>query len=230
MNSGSHSQFARRSFLAGATAAGLLALPGCSSLGGFSMVEAVRRLLTISSQGAFARLTANGGFWDNSLARLDLPDVFGTRGSVLQSILASAVFKDRLQHQLNIVAEDGARRAAPIVTETVRTIGFDNAVALVRGGPTAATEFLRGNMAGSLVEAMVPALGQGLRVASDPIVGQAIAALTGVDLNSVSRSLSVKADNSIWGEIGREEASIRANPQRTNDPVLIGVFGLASRI
>ncbi len=230
MNTGSNPNIARRTFLAGATGAGVLALSGCTSLGGFSMVEAVRRLLTVSSQGALGRLTAPGGFWDNQLARLDLPDVFGSRGSVAQTILTSAIFKDRLQQQLNIVAEDGARRAAPVVTETVRTIGIDNAVALVRGGPTAATEFLRGNMAGSLVEAMVPALGQGLRAASDPIVGQAIAALTGIDLTGVSRQLSVKADTAIWGEIGREEASIRANPQRTNDPVLIGVFGLASRI
>jgi len=219
-----NSSIARRNFLAGAAATSLLALPGCASMGGFSMIEAVRRLLTLSTQGALARLMASGGFWDNSLARLDLPDVFGSRGGVLQGILSSALFKDRLQHQLNIVAEDGARRAAPIVAETVRTIGIANAVALIRGGPTAATGFLRDAMAGSLIPAMLPALGDGLRIARDPIVGQAIAALSGVDVNGVVGSLSEKADAAIWGEIGREEASIRANPERTNDPVLIGVL------
>ncbi|MFM5907717.1 MAG: DUF4197 family protein [Novosphingobium sp.] len=40
----------------------------------------------------------------------------------------------------------------------------------------------------------------------------------------VARQLSEQADNAIWGEIGREEAYIRANPESTNDPVLIGVF------
>ena len=54
---------ARRTFLAGTAAAGLLALPGCQSLGGISMVDAIRRLLTLSSQAAFAQLTAPGGFW-----------------------------------------------------------------------------------------------------------------------------------------------------------------------
>ena len=36
------SPLARRNFLAGAAATSLLALPGCASMGGFSMVEAVR--------------------------------------------------------------------------------------------------------------------------------------------------------------------------------------------
>jgi hypothetical protein len=218
------SSLARRSFMAGAAAAGLLGLAGCASMGGISLVDAVRRLLERSSAGAFARLTANGGFWDNQLARLDLPDVFGSRGNVLQSILTSALFKERLQRSLNHVAEAGARRAAPIVAETVRNIGVDNAVALIRGGPTAATGFLRSAMAGSLIDAMVPALGDGLRLASDPIVGQALAGLTGVDLTGVARALSLKADDAIWGEIGREEAAIRANPESTNDALLIAAL------
>ena len=215
---------ARRQFLAGAAAAGLMALPGCATLGSLSLVDAIRRLLTRSTRNALARLVAPGGFYDNELARLDLPDVFGSRGGVLQNILTSAVFKTRLQRSFNRVAEDGARRAAPILADTVRTIGIDNALALIRGGPNAATGFLRSAMAGSLIEAMVPALGDGLRIADDPLVGQAIAALTGIDVTGVARSLSGRVDEVIWGEIGREEAAIRANPEATRDAVLIAAL------
>ena len=214
----------RRTFLAGAAATGVLALSACDSLPALSLTEAMRRLLTRASQAAFARLTAPGGFYDNELARLDLADVFGSRGGVLQSILTSAVFKTRLQREFNHIAERGARRAAPLVADAVRTIGINNAVDLIRGGPTAATGFLRGAMAGSLIDAMVPELGQGLRLASDPVVGQAIAALTGVDVTGVARSLSVRAEEAIWGEIGRQEADIRAHPESTNDAVLIGAL------
>ena len=45
--------------LAGSTA---LALPGCSTLGGFSLTDAVRRMLFLSSERAFARLTTDGGY------------------------------------------------------------------------------------------------------------------------------------------------------------------------
>lgn len=222
----STSILARRGFLAGGAALAVATLPGCTSMGGFSLTEAIRRLLMLSAENAFARLTAPGGFWDSQVARLALPEVFGSRGGVLERILTSGPVRDRLQRELNYVAEAGASRAAPIVAETVRTIGIQNAVDLVRGGPSAASLFLRQSMAGSLVEVMLPALGDGLRVARDPIVGQALAALTGVDVGKVSYQLSVQADEAIWGEIGRQEAEIRAHPESTRDPVLIGVFGM----
>ena len=123
-----------------------------------------------------------------------------------------------------------ARGAAPIVADTVRTIGFANAVELIRGGPTAATGFLRQEMGTRLIDAMLPDVGQGLRLASDPIVGQALAALTGVDVPQVARSFTSKVDDVIWNEIGNEEEAIRANPQATRDPLIIGAFGVGSRL
>lgn len=215
---------ARRGFLAGSLTAGIVMLPGCSSLGGFSMVEAIQRLLTISSQRAFARLTAPGGFWDSEVARFDLPELFSTGGGTLRSLLTSSLFKSQLQRQLNLLAEKGAERAAPVVFEAVRSTSFSDAIGLVRGGPTAATTFLRSRMGPALINAMIPGLSDALRVASDPVLGQAIRALSGVDLGSVAQAVAIRADNSIWYQIGAEETAIRANPQSTNDPLLIGVF------
>lgn len=217
--------FGRRGFIAGAaTATGLLALPGCATLGDLSYVSAIRKLLTLSSQSAFSRLTAADGFWDSSVARINLPQLFGGRGSVVQGILRSDPFKNQLQKRLNNVAEDGARRAAPVVADTVRTIGIENAVAILRGGPTAATTFLRGEMGPALVNAMIPALGDAMRVADDPILSKAISALAGVNITDAAHALALEADNAIWYEIGASEAEIRENPDSTNDPVLIGAL------
>ena len=216
----------RRTLLAGSAATAMLLLPGCQTLERINLVEAIRRLLLLSAQRAFAMLTAPGGFWDRSVTRLALPDVFDNRGTVLERILTSALVKDRLQREFNHVAEDGARRAAPAVADAVQIIGVDNALALLRGGPSAATDFLRGQMGRRLVEVMVPALGDGLRVASDPVVGQALNALTGVDLAGVATRFAYDVDNAIWGEIGRQEGAIRADPVATNDPLLIAAFKL----
>ncbi len=216
----------RRSLLAGTAATAVLLLPGCQSLERINLVEAIRRLLLLSAQRAFAMLTAPGGFWDRSVTRLALPDVFNGRGMVLERILTSAIVKERLQREFNHVAEDGARRAAPAVADAVQLIGVENALAILRGGPTAATDLLRGNMGRRLVEVMVPALGDGLRVASDPVVAQALNALTGVDLSGVASRFALDVDNAIWGEIGRQEGAIRADPASTNDPLLIAAFKL----
>jgi len=220
--------FHRRKFLAGlGVAGGALMLPGCTSgFGGFSMTDAISRLLFLSTGRAFERMTSPGGFWDQQVATLGFDQFLGARGGVLNRILTSALFKDRLAHALAPIAFDAAERAAPVVADTVRTIGFANAVDLIRGGPTAATGFLRQEMGNRLIDAMVPQVGQGLRLANDPIVGQALAALTGVDVPQVARNFTARVDDVIWNEIGNEEAAIRANPQATRDPLIIGAFGV----
>jgi Protein of unknown function (DUF4197) len=214
----------RRRFLAGSAAAAVLALPACSSMGGISLTEAIRRLLVLSSERAFARLAAPGGYWDGAVDRIGLDRFLGARGDVLGKILTSRLFKDRLEDAVADIAVRGSYRVAPIVAESVRTIGIDNAAALIRGGPTAATEFLRASMAGGLVESMVPEVGEGLRLARDPLVGQVLAGLSGVDVGQVARRFSGEVDAAIWREIGVEESAIRADPESTRDPLLIGAL------
>ena len=115
------------------------------------------------------------------------------------------------------------------MTDAVRTIGIQNAIDLVRGGPTAATSFLRDSMGRSLVEAMVPELGDALRVAQDPLVAELVQGLAGVDLAGAVTRFAGTIDTTIWREIGAEEAAIRRNPQATRDPLIIGVFGAGAQ-
>ncbi len=218
----------RRHMLAGAGAGTLLlVLPGCATLPAFSLEEAIRRMLLLSSERAFARLTADGGYWDEAVANIGLNGFLGSRGDVLSRILTSALFKDRLNDAFADIAIEGSYRAAPIVADAVRTIGVRNALDLINGGPSAATGFLRGEMGGRLIDAMVPEVGEALRVSQEPLVGELLAALTGVDVGRVANSFADRIDNVIWTEIGVEEAAIRADPRATGDPVIIGAFGMA---
>lgn len=218
-----NSMVARRAFLAGTATTGLLLLPGCQSLGGFSMIDTIRRLLNVSSKNAFAKLTAPGGFWDSEVARFDLPELF-TGGGAIKTLLTSGPFRTGLQKGLNTVAEKGAERAAPVVYDAIKGVSIGDAVGILRGGPTAATSFLRAEMGPALINAMIPGLSDALRVSGDPVLGQAIRALSGVDVGQVAQSVANKADNSIWYQIGAEESAIRANPQSTNDPLLIAAL------
>ena len=221
----------RRLFLAGSlAAAATLALPGCATTGAYSFTEAIRRLLLLSSERAFGRMTAPGGFWDQQVAQIGLNRFFGNRGNVLANILTSTLFKSRMEEVVADVAVDASFRAAPVVADAVRTIGYANAIDLIRGGPTAASGFLRQQMGVALIDAMVPQVGQALRVAQDPLVGQLIAGLTGVDLGGMATTFARTVDDAIWSEIAREEAAIRADPAATRDPVLIGVFGANAAI
>jgi len=219
----------RRSLLAGAAGVGaVLLLPGCASIGGaFSLEEAVRRMLMLATDNAFARLTVPGGYWDEQVARIGLGNLMGTRGDVLSRILTSGLVKDRLEERFASFAIDASYRAAPVVTDAIRVVGFQNAIALVRGGPNAASSYLRQAVGTALLDAVVPELGDAIRVSRDPLLGQALNALTGVDVAAVANRVGSEVDNAIWGEIGREEAAIRADPRSTRDPAIMAVFGAA---
>jgi hypothetical protein len=69
-----------------------------------------------------------------------------------------------------------------------------------------------------------------MRVAGDPLVGQALNALTGVDTAQVATRFAARIDETIWREMGAEEAAIRANPAATNDPAIMAIFGASARL
>lgn len=209
--------------------AGALLLGGCMTYED-RVTNVIERLLLLSSERAFARLTAPGGFWDEQVAAIGLDTMLGARGSVLANILTSGLIKARVEREFAGFAIDASERAAPVIYDTIELIGVRNTIDLITGGPTAATSYLRGEAGNRVVDAMVPELGQAMRVAQDPLVGQLISAAVGVDVNAAAGRVATKVNDTIWTEIGREEAAIRADPRSTNDPVLIGAFGVAGRL
>ena len=217
----------RRSVLGMGVAAGLLALPGCSSLPGLSLTEAVKRLLTLSSQNAFAELLQPNGFFDSQIARITVPDSLGgSRATdIATALLRSRPIQDRLLRQVNRAAEEGAELAAPIVAETIRNMSIADALAIINGGPRAATSLLQGQLGNTLVDRMLPGIGNGLRLFDNEIINLVLSQATNVDFSSISRDVTNKVSDAIYRSIGAQEASIRANPRATNDPLLIAVLG-----
>jgi hypothetical protein len=205
----------------------LTALAACAGpLGSFSLEGGVQRLLELSSQRAFARLIRPGGFYDDQLTRIDPPGVpQGGSGDVLGAILRTDAVRGRLAVALNDLAVDAADRAAPIVTDAIRRMSFADALSVVRGGPTAATDLLEREVGGALVEVMFPEFSAGLNSDLAEIAAAAVAARTGVDYRGLARDASRLASRSIFRAIGREEAAIRADPRRTGDPAIIALFG-----
>ncbi|PIR33317.1 MAG: hypothetical protein COV36_02965, partial [Alphaproteobacteria bacterium CG11_big_fil_rev_8_21_14_0_20_44_7] len=61
--------------------------------------------------------------------------------------------------------------------------------------------------------------------AGDPLVAELLRGLTGVDVAGATNRFAANIDDTIWREIGVEEAAIRRNPEATRDPLIIGVFG-----
>ncbi len=217
---------ARRTVLTGTLAAvAALSLPGCQTLPAFSLEDAVRRLLLASSERAFARLTTRGGYWDQAVNEIGLAQMLGVRGELLAGLLSSPPVKRRLEGALADAAYEASFRAAPVVADAVRVIGIADARAIVDGGPTAATNYLRSAMGRRLIEALVPEFGAAMRAVEDPLLAQGLALLTGTDVGGVARTAGARIEALIWRELGAAEAAIRAEPDMVNDPAISAVFG-----
>ncbi len=221
----------RRHLLLAGIAGAALTLPGCQSLPTISLTEVIRRLLTLSSQSAFAQLLQPGGFYDSQVARIALPERLGggAGSGILSAVLQSKIFRDKLQRQLNRAAEKGAERAAPLVAEAVRTVTIEDAASIIGGDAQAASRFLRGKMGPVILDAMLPGISEGLALFDDQTISRAVQSVTGFDIGALARDVTQRAENAIWAAIGAQEANIRANPQSTNDPLLIGIFGRAAK-
>jgi hypothetical protein len=211
----------RRTLLVAGCTLPLLALPGCASIPGLGMVDAIRRLLTLSSQRAFAGLLQENGFFQDELARVPVPEA-----GALAALVRVPFVQTQLLRLMNRAAADAAEVAAPIVYDQVRSMSFGDAVALVRGGPTAATDFLERAMGNAIVDAMFPRVGTALRAFDNGILNQVVRNATGIDFQRLQRHVAESASRGIYRAIGREEAAIRANPRATGDPLIIGVFGV----
>jgi hypothetical protein len=211
----------------------LLALPGCATrLGDLTgLEESVRRLLALSSQRAFARLLADEGFFRDDLARIDLPPQLGGRDitAALAIALGTHAVKDRLLRVVNEAAEEGAKRAAPVVTASIRDMTIADARAIVRGGPTAATDYLARSTGERIFDAVFPGVGQALRLAENGVIRRVLMVATGINFVGLQADVTRKTSTAIYRAVGREEAAIRADPQASGDPVLAGVFGVRRR-
>jgi hypothetical protein len=219
----------RRGLLAGALALPLIGLPACTTVGDFAgpgLGEAIRRLLTSSSQRAFAGLLREEGFFADDLARVDLPGELARGGTVAAALLRTAAVQQQLLRVMNRAASEAAEAAAPVVYGHIRNMSIGDAMGLARGGPTAATDYLQRSLGTAIVDAMFPGIGPALRLFDNGIVNRVAQAATGMTFAGLQRHVAEEAAEGIYKAIGREEAAIRANPSSVDDPMIRRLFGL----
>lgn len=204
----------------------LLPLAACATpMGRYTVEEAVRRLLQLSSERAFARLTEPGGFYDDQLTRIAPPDLGGGKsGAMLSALLRTNAVRNRVAMALNDVAVDLADNAAPIVMDAVQRMMLADAVSVLRGGPTAATDLLAREARGSVVEALLPGASRALRSDMFEMLSVALSASGGKDYAAMADNVSDQIGDAIFRAIGREEAEIRRDPGATRDPILMALL------
>jgi hypothetical protein len=179
---------------------------------------------------AAKRLSAKDGYMGDVAVRIPLPGLLGDAHRKLAPFGMAGPLDD-LQLKVNRAAEAAAPIAGKAVGDAVRSMTFDDAMSILRGGDTAATDYLRRKTEAGLRVSLKPqfteALGKsGALAALDTAVAKYGAGLVKSDTKTwLAEEATTGALNGMFYYLAREEQAIRRDPVKRTSDLLRKVFG-----
>ena len=219
----------RREFTA-ALSIPLLPAPAAAALSEGDAAAGVRAALERGALAAVALLGKADGFMGNPLVRIPLP---GYLKDVAKLLKATGQGKkvDELVLAMNRAAEAAVPVAKPLFVKAVKAISVDDALKVVRGGPTSVTDFFATKTREPLSGEFLPIVTRATEKVSlaeryNAVASKAAASglIKGDDTN-VQKYVTARALDGLFRMIGEEEKKIRADPVKTGSAILKQVFG-----
>ncbi len=190
----------------------------------------LKEALNVASGLASKRLSAKDGFMGDAAVRIPLPGVLGDAQKRL-SPFGMAGPLDDLQLKVNRAAEAAAPSAGKLVIDAVKSMSFDDAMGVLRGGDTAATDFLRKRTEAGLRTSFRPYFDNALATSGalnsvDAVVAKYGAGVVKKDAKTwLADAATTSALNGLFYYVAREEQAIRRDPAKRTSDILRKVFG-----
>ncbi|GAB5458748.1 MAG: DUF4197 domain-containing protein [Henriciella sp.] len=202
-----------------------------SALSTFEIDAALRQALEIGADRVESKIGVTDGFWKDPNIQIPLPGRLGDAQRELAKIGLSSSLDD-LQLRMNRAAEQAVPAGKTIVVDAIKSITIEDAMGLLRGGDTAATDFLRGKTEASLRSTFTPYVDQALTSsgayqALDSVVSTTpVLAIAAVDYKSDLTNHAVQLGlDGMFDYLALEEKKIRENPVARTTELLRKVFG-----
>ncbi len=190
----------------------------------------LKEALNIGAKNAVGYLGKNNGYFANQAVKILLPQEVRQAETVLRGIGYGPQL-DEFTLSMNRAAEKAAPLAADIFAKAIADMSFDDANRILRGGNTAATDYLKTKTYDHLLTLFGPVVRQTMsqyKVAQqyETISGKMQnLPLVGKTLNpDVNRYVSAKALDGLFYMLAQEETNIRTNPQARVTGLLRDVF------
>lgn len=207
---------------------------GGSALTQDEAAQGIRAALSNGVLSALGIVGRSGGFLNNDLIRIPLPQKLQEVQKIMAAVGASGML-DQLQTRLNHGAEKAAPVAKSIFMDAVADLSIADAIGIVRGSNNAATQYLQSKTTPALSQLFTPIMksslsGTGAFSVLDDITErlQSIPFAPNLTKNAKSDLINhgVKYGLSgVFTYIGKEEAAIRENPAKRSSEILRRVFG-----
>ena len=210
------------------------------------MISALREALKKGAENAGAELSITGAFTNNLMRRIPLPPEAQPILNNISRIPGGQQQIDDLILRINTAAESASRKIGPIFGEAITSMTISDAVNILKGSNTGATEYLERTTTESLIAAFRPELNAALNesIIAGISAQQAWDTLV-TNYNTVANSIAgrlasmqpVNADMSefvlgkaltaVFTEMAEVEKNIRFNPVQFLSDISTRVFNWA---
>ncbi len=193
--------------------------------------QGLKQALEIGARKAVELASQKNGFLGNNLIRIPLPKNIRAAGKTLRRIgLGKTV--DQFDVAMNRAAEQASAKAMPILVDAVKGLTIDDALSILRGGDTAATDLLRKKTAPQLRTAFRPIIAAamdqtGVTRRYQQLMDQAgpLLQLTGQKQQPLDDYVTDETLDGLFTLIAEQETKIRKDPVARTTDLLRKVFG-----
>ncbi len=195
-----------------------------------NVAAGLREALRVGTERTIASTSRPGGFGSNPLLRIALPDEVQTMAKALRLVGMGAQV-DALDDAMNRAAERASAEAKPVFWNAITGMSLTDAMSILQGGDTAATEYFRDRTSESLQRRFRPIIESNMQeVGLYKSYEQVVDAYARLPLvNAPSLDLTEHVTNAtldgLFKVLGDEETKIRRDPAARTTELLRQVFG-----
>lgn len=203
----------------------------------------LKEALVIGAKKSVGKLSSPNGYLQDAATKILLPEEARIITDNISKLPGGQDLVDKVIANINNAASDAAKKATPIITNSIKKMSIQDALSILQGGDKSATAYLKKANYDELARLYKPIIDASLQ---KKLVGNISAAnswnqLTG-NWNSVANSvvgqvtnltpvntdlssyLTAKALDGLFLKIGETEADIRSNPAARVTDLLKRVF------
>ena len=204
-----------------------------STPGADEIISGLKEALQTGTEKAVAVLEKPGGYSLNPEVKIPLPESVRKIKGVLQAVGYGPQL-EAFDKSMNTAAEKAAPKAKAIFWDSIKEMSISDAEKVLKGGDTAATDYLREKSSTRLTEAFRPIINDSLSQVGATRDYQALTRQIqslpftkglNLDLDSYVTDGALKG---LFYLLGQEEMKIRKDPAARTTELLRKVFGSAS--
>lgn len=194
------------------------------------LTRAIKESLELGSVRAADLLSQAGGYQNNARYRIQLPEAVQPLASRLRQFGLGAQI-DQIEKLMNQGAERAAVEAKALFVDTVRTMTINDALGIVRGGDTAATQYFRGHTETELRRRYEPVIHNSLQqIGFYSQYQKLLSAYKQLPLSNkpdldLEQHVLNRSLDALFTQVGEEEKAIRKDPVGRGSSAIAAVFG-----